>query len=439
MKVKRYVAPSSREAMAQVKKELGPDAVILSNRAAPGGVEILALAQDDVAGLVAAPAPRPGLEERAQRERLQQQRNPVPRVLDQEAGAALPLKQFAARVESGTVYGGAPASPARRAAVQAATVNKPAAGGDDVDLRGELQAMRRLVERQFASFAWGEEARRHPLRAQLMRELLAAGFSAPLGRKVSGGLPDDFSEVQARQWLKSVLARNLLCAGGSDNLVERGGVYALVGPTGVGKTTTVAKLAARCVVRFGAQKLALITTDSYRIGAQDQLRIYAKILGVAVHTVDDATGLDHALRSLSDKHLVLIDTVGMGQRDTRVAEQLAMFGERRVNRILMLNATSQMETLEDVVRAYQGTHGHGLAGAIITKLDESRRPGSALDVVMRHKLKLAFVTDGQRVPEDIRPPVAAELVTRALEGAGDSPFALEDAELMLLTAAAAHG
>ncbi len=129
MKVKRYVAPSSREAMAQVKKELGPDAVILSNRAAPGGVEILALAQDDVAGLVAAPAPRPGLEERAQRERLQQQRNPVPRVLDQEAGAALPLKQFAARVESGTVYGGAPASPARRAAVQAATVNKPASSG----------------------------------------------------------------------------------------------------------------------------------------------------------------------------------------------------------------------------------------------------------------------------------------------------------------------
>ena len=212
--------------------------------------------------------------------------------------------------------------------------------------------------------------------------------------------------------------------------MRRGGVYALVGPTGVGKTTTVAKLAARCVVRFGAQKIALVSTDSYRIGAQDQLAIYAKILGVQVHAAQDAAGLQRVLDSLSDRHMVLIDTVGMGQRDTRVAEQLALVGGKNVQRLLLLNATAQIETLEDVIRVYKGNGS--LAGAIITKLDEARRSGGALDAVMRHKLKLAFVTDGQRVPEDLQLPVARTLVERALAGAGDSPFALEGDEFTML-------
>jgi len=294
--------------------------------------------------------------------------------------------------------------------------------------------MRGLVERQLATLAWSEEARRHPLRAQVMRELIGAGFSAPLGRAVSAALPATHGAPQARAWLRQVLARNLKCATDADNLVERGGTVALVGPTGVGKTTTVAKLAARCVVRFGAQRLALITTDSYRIGAQDQLRIYARILGVPVHAVQDAAGLEQALQSLGDRHLVLVDTVGMGQRDPRMAEQMELLaaprvGNRPVRRVLLLNAASQIETLEDVVQAYRGD---GLAGAIITKLDEARRPGAALDCAMRHHLQLAFVTDGQRVPEDIRLPVAAELVEQALAGAADSPFALADDELFQL-------
>jgi len=397
MNVKKFAAATSREALAQIKRELGADAVILSNRAVPGGVEILALAQKDVSGVVAAAPKREAARPKA---------------------APQPLKEFARRVE--------PASPAVAASTAAAA---PA----DARLYEEVRAMRGLVERQLETLAWTEEARRNPVRAQLMRELISAGFSAPLGRKVSAALPAAHGTAQARAWLRAVLAKNLRCATAADNLVERGGVYALVGPTGVGKTTTVAKLAARCVVRFGAQRLALITTDSYRIGAQDQLRIYARILGVPVHAVQDAAGLEQALQSLGDRHLVLVDTVGMGQRDARLAEQMELLAAPRVRRVLLLNAASQIETLEDVVRAYgRNPGGASLAGAIVTKIDEARRPGAALDCVMRHQLPLAFVTDGQRVPEDIRLPVAAELLDQALAGAAESPFALGDDELFSL-------
>jgi flagellar biosynthesis protein FlhF len=185
-------------------------------------------------------------------------------------------------------------------------------------------------------------------------------------------------------------------------------------------------------VRFGAESVALVSSDGYRIGAQDQLRIYAKILGVAVHTVQDRAGLSQALESFAGRRLVLIDTVGMGQRDARLGEQLELLGDARVQRIVLLNAASQIETLEEVARAYRG---RGLAGAIVTKLDEARRSGGALDVAMRHRLAIPYVTDGQRVPEDIRIPQPAELIEHALADVGQSPFALQDEELFMLRAA----
>jgi flagellar biosynthesis protein FlhF len=256
MKVKRYVAPSSREAMAQVKKELGPDAVILSNRAAPGGVEILALAQDDVAGLVAAPAPRPA-EERAQPSACSSSATRCRASSIRKAGAAA-AQAFAARVESGTVYGGT-ASAAGGGRDRAQT-----AAGAVVDLRGELQPCAAWSSSSSPA-RWGERAA--TVAAQLMRNCWPPD-SAPLGL-CPAGCPT-ISAVPASG--KSVLARNLLCAGGRTTW-WRAGVYALVGPTG--GTTTVA--AGRALRALRAQKLALITTDSYGIGAQDQLRIYARV------------------------------------------------------------------------------------------------------------------------------------------------------------------
>ena len=338
-----------------------------------------------------------------------------------------------------------PAATPRAAAGKFATVPRPApdfVGEEDFSRRlmDEMQAMRCLIEGQFAQLAWSDAVRRQPLRAQFTRELLAAGYSASLARQIVQHLPDDYSAAQAREWLVGVVARNLNCVAAEDDVVTRGGIYALVGPTGVGKTTTTAKIAARCAVRFGARALALLTTDSYRIGAQDQLRIYARILGVNVHTVTDAGELRSTLDSLAGKHLVLIDTVGMGQRDQRVAEHTHWLAQPDVKRLLLLNATVQAETLEEVVAAYAAAKPDAgdFAGAIITKIDEAARSGQVVDAVIRHHLALQYVSNGQRVPEDLHTCNASYLVHRSLRSAGkeaaDSPFTLQDDELALMLA-----
>ncbi|HTJ95321.1 MAG TPA: flagellar biosynthesis protein FlhF, partial [Pararobbsia sp.] len=189
-------------------------------------------------------------------------------------------------------------------------------------------------------------------------------------------------------------------------MMEKGGVYALMGPTGVGKTTTTAKLAARCVMRFGAERVALLTTDSYRIGAHEQLRIYGKILGVSVHAVKDAADLKLTLDELRNKHIVLIDTIGMSQRDRALTEQVAMLcgTGRPVQRLLLLNATSHGDTLNEVVHAYRGSSANGqpeLSGCILTKLDEATNIGAVLDTVIRYRLPVHYVSTGQKVPENL--------------------------------------
>jgi flagellar biosynthesis protein FlhF len=205
-----------------------------------------------------------------------------------------------------------------------------------------------------------------------------------------------------------------------------------MGPTGVGKTTTTAKLAARCVMRHGAGKLALITTDGYRIGGFEQLRIYGKILGVMVHSVKDEADLRIALAELKNKHTVLIDTAGASQRDQMVAEQVAMLSgaDTPVKRILCMSATSTGETLNEVVRAYKG---NGLAGAIITKLDEAATIGSVLDVIIRQKLQLQYIANGQRVPEDLHLARPNFLIDRAFKMKRETaPFQYQDDELPLV-------
>jgi flagellar biosynthesis protein FlhF len=274
-------------------------------------------------------------------------------------------------------------------------------------------------------------SRETPTRALALSEVLDAGFSGQLARALCHELPSTFSLEEARKWLAGSLSRRLRTLGSDNDIIERGGVFALVGPTGVGKTTTTAKLAARCVVRYGADKLALLTTDGYRIGAHEQLRIYGRILGVPVHVVRDGEDLRQTLVELRDKHMVLIDTVGMSQRDRMVAEQAAMLTRAgEVNRLLLLNATSRGDTLDDVVRAYSG---EDLAGCILTKMDEAASLAPALDVAVRHGLLLCYVANGQRVPEDLHLPNRSYLLHRAfkLQNA-DSPHRLQKGEAALI-------
>jgi flagellar biosynthesis protein FlhF len=227
-------------------------------------------------------------------------------------------------------------------------------------------------------------------------------------------MPANLDIDKATAWIKNILAINLNTIETETEVLDQGGIFALIGPTGVGKTTTTAKLAARYVMKHGTQNIGLITTDAYRIGGHEQLRIYGKILGVMVHAVKDEADLKIALNELKNKHTILIDTVGVSQRDRMVAEQIAMLSDTRtpIKKLLCLNATSTGETLTDVIRAYKGK---GLDGCIITKLDEAATIGSALDVIVRGKLKLYYVANGQRVPEDIHMANKQYLIQQALK------------------------
>ena len=306
-------------------------------------------------------------------------------------------------------------------------------------LLDEFKAMKALLERQLASLAWRDSVQRRPLAADLWRELTSAGYSPAVARSLAGRLPDAFTGVQARQWMQDVLVHNLHCAAPGQDIVSAGGVYALVGPTGVGKTTTTAKLAARCVVKYGAAALGLVTTDGYRIGAFDQLAIYAKILGVPVHAAQSAAELGAVLAALKGKRLVLIDTAGLGQRDERLEPQLALLDQAPVRRVLLLNAAAQAETLDDVVLAYTAPRAAQPAAVILTKLDEAVKLAPALDTCTRHHLEIHYVTGGQRVPEDIHPANPQALAHRALRVTASPVFALQDDELPAATAAAAAG
>ncbi|WP_342703399.1 flagellar biosynthesis protein FlhF [Burkholderia arboris] len=311
----------------------------------------------------------------------------------------------------------------------------------------ELGALRGMMEEQFDSLRWHDRQRRSAVHGALTKHLFAAGFSAQLVRMLVDNLPSgDGAQTfeQAAEWAQSVLASNLPVLDSEDALMERGGVFALMGPTGVGKTTTTAKLAARCVMRFGASKVALLTTDSYRIGGHEQLRIFGKILGVPVHAVKDAGDLALALSELRNKHIVLIDTIGMSQRDRAVSDQIAMLhgANTPVQRLLLLNATSHGDTLNEVVQAYRsaGEHPHAaspdLAGCILTKLDEATHLGGVLDTVIRYKLPIHYVSTGQKVPENLYVASTKFLLKSAFCVPRDgSPFVPQDEDMPTLLSA----
>ena len=202
---------------------------------------------------------------------------------------------------------------------------------------------------------------------------------------------------------------------GSEDTFLSGGVYALVGPTGVGKTTTLAKLAARCVAREGRDQVAMLTTDNFRIGALEQLQIYGRLMGVPTHSVRDAGELRRLLAELGSRKIVLIDTTGISQRDRHVAEQAAMLCDagKTVRRLLVLNAASQGDTLDEVAYAYRNGVGEDVAGCIITKLDEASRLGAALDTAIRHRLPIHYMSVGQKVPEHLELARPDALIDRA--------------------------
>ncbi len=314
----------------------------------------------------------------------------------------------------------------------AAAVASPALAlrGEPIEMLSELRSMRGLIEQRFGALAFMEKLQRQPRQAMLAQQLLDAGFSPALVRKLLESLPAD---VDGSSWAAQVLERNLHTAERESALEDAGGVYALIGATGVGKTTSTAKLAAAFATQHGAVNLGLVTLDAYRVAAHEQLRAYGRILGVPVHTAHDRASLEDLLDLLSGKRLVLIDTAGMAQRDSRTRELLEMVSHRAIQRLLVINASAQGETIEDQLAAYAAPN---CSGVILSKLDESVKLAPALDAMIRHKLKVVAVANGQRVPEDWHRLSASALVQTALKGGGSAAWRLDRDDVNLIFAGA---
>ena len=290
----------------------------------------------------------------------------------------------------------------------------------------ELQSMKDLIEDRFNTLSWLGQARQNPIQSNLMLKLIRSGYSPALARTVLERLPDDLGAGEAVRWLMGVLERNLKTDAGTRPLYDEGGVYALVGATGVGKTTTTAKLAALCARIHGPSSVGLITLDTYRVGAHDQLRTYGRMLGVVAHLAHDQAALQDLLGLLSGKKMVLIDTAGVAPRDPRKRDMLDVLDLPHIKRLLVLNAGSHGDTLDDVHTAFKTT---GSQQAILSKVDEAVKLGPPLDALIRHQMVLRGVTNGQRVPEDWEAADANKLVGMSMRSPARSAFDPKETEL----------
>ncbi|MGF6462361.1 flagellar biosynthesis protein FlhF [Stenotrophomonas maltophilia] len=528
MKIKRFVAADMRSAMNLVRKEHGPDAVILSNRRIEEGIEIVAAANYDESAVQRAleasrrdvappPAPKPRTAADAVIAAVTRRRSSTPapepvaattsavaalaraavgatgRTLD-SADEIVPTRGstgFAATLARAAVNEPAPPDqifapfaeaivapaatvPANRArfqidppheahhesvapavlppplptaavidaqpgiaasepaAVEAAIEASPApmlapaptltvVAQDDAEirqLRQEVAGMRQVIEREMNRFT-DERLRGSPVRATALDLMDEYGFDAGLARDVAMQIPLETEAHRGRGLMLGLISRKLPIA--PVDPLEEGGVIALVGPTGAGKTTTIAKLASRFAEKHAPRDVALVTTDTTRIGAREQLYGYGRQLGIAVHEANSGTDLDQLLERLKDYKLVLIDTAGLGPRDRALAAQLQWLrAARQVRTLLVLPANTSFGDMDEVVRRFGAAN---LQGLVLSKLDETGRFGNALSVAVDHALPITWVTDGQDVPEDLHRASAANLVLRLedLRRAADMP------------------
>jgi flagellar biosynthesis protein FlhF len=283
----------------------------------------------------------------------------------------------------------------------------------------ELNAMKDLIEDRFNTLNWLGQARQNPIQANLMLKLIRAGYSPTLSRTILERMPEAADPAQSLQWVLEVLERNLHTDASGTALHQEGGVFALVGATGVGKTTTAAKLAGLCARTHGPASVGLITLDSYRVGAQEQLRAYGKMLGIVAHLAHDRAALQDLLGLLANKKMVLVDTTGLAPRDPRKREMMDLLDLPKIKRLLVLNAGGHGDTLEDTVSHFKQPTAQQV---IFSKIDEAVKLGPAIDVAIRHQLVLRGVTTGQRVPEDWEAANASKLVRASMRSVGNSVY-----------------
>lgn len=441
MKIRRYAGKDMREALRKVKDELGSDAVIMSTRKTANGIELVAAYDREPAGVTTpsdtvSPQPTSAGEQKQKptptlseiigdsgpdslRQLLEkQQQNSLPETRQQDRTQSVNSPRPAAQRVQQRYTEHAATSGNQANANNTIRPNEPSADREASNLPAELHEMkeelaslRNVLSFQVAALTQQNKQFKHPLHGYLHDQLLAMGITPALCDQLVSFLPADANEREAWLSLLKLMANRLRVDG--HQLLSRSGVVALVGPTGAGKTTTVAKLAARYAQKYGADQVAMVTIDTYRIAAYEQLSTYGKIIGCTVKKAQTGEELSEVLHQLRNKQMVLIDTAGFSQRDARLIGQLQEFSQginMPINYYLVAPANAQYASLQGVVDAYQNLE---LQGCIFTKLDECYSLGEMLSIAITHNLPLSFVTDGQKVPEDISPASGKNLISMA--------------------------
>ncbi len=371
MKIKHYRAADMRQALRQVREAQGPDAVILSSRRIANGVEVVAAVDYDVEAETSVDSEPSRPESR------------IPTAADYAALAQRFQGQEQHQIS-----------------------DLPA------DANEELRTLRRMLETQLATLAWNDLSRRAPIQTELLRQLTVLGLAHDLAGELVSQLPQRMELTEAHRLALALMARRIETVG--ERWMEAGGVVAMVGPTGVGKTTLIAKLAARWVLRHGARDLAIVSTDSVRIGAQEQIHTLGRLLGVPAYAIDGAADLTELLDRLGERRLVLIDSAGLSQRDPRLAGELESLANTsdRLETSLVLSAAAQAGAIEESLACFAPARP---TTCVVTKLDEATSLGGTLSALIRSKLPLAYLSDGQQVPEDLSPARAHQLIARAVQ------------------------
>ena len=383
MKIKRYTAASMRAALGLVRAEQGADAVILSSRRSDEGIEVIAAVDYDEALFTDA------------RQRMASAPAPEPIVAPQRTQAPSP-KLIPAHFQRLTMSSPPFAAPQRSApAIPAQPARVDAGYGE---MQRELKDLRQMVEKGLAGITGNDKRLREPLKARVLEALSALDIAPDVAATLAALTPQSTQLANPAHIPLALLVKHLPVI---DDLASvSGGIMAVVGPTGAGKTMTIAKLAARWCMRHGNGDVALVSTDSYRIGARDQLTTYARLLGVPMHAANNGQELARVLERLKTKKLILVDTAGVGPRDARLAEQLATLkqGAARARILLALPAQGEGQALEEIVQAFAPLNP---VACILTKVDEAASLGAVISTTLRNRLKIAYVCDGQRVPDDM--------------------------------------
>ncbi|HKU89402.1 MAG TPA: flagellar biosynthesis protein FlhF [Steroidobacteraceae bacterium] len=423
MRIQRYIAKDMRSALAQVRETLGPDAVILSSGRIGDEVEVVAAMDMEVARAVESAPPATRVHDRESFAR-----NGTPAAAPAAAPATEPrhaelLKNRRSSSQlseslAPVIQAPAPAAPAAPVAVPPAA---QAAGQDT--LVGEMKDMRRMLEAQLATLAWNDLSRRSPVQAAMLKELAQLGITQDLANSLVRKLPAELTFSAARRFALATVARTIQVTG--DRWLEKGGIVAFAGPAGAGKTTLLAKLAARWVLRHGPRRVAIISADAVRIGAHEQMHMLGRLLGVTTHNVYDVAELPELLYELRGCQFVMIDTAGASPRDPELARRLRLLNQMQasIETSLVLPASTQAGAIDEVVQRFELAKP---SSCVITKVDEAVSLGGVLSALVRHKLPAAYISDGQRVPEDLSPARSHVLVSRAVEIASHNGSTADD-------------